>query len=280
MRAVAQILVLVAASAGLVVTAGASPVAANAGYGFVGCDDGGCDADASNRQREDANGSKVADSDVTCIHRPLSIGDHEVYLPNGQLVEPDGTGEWFERICSRNGMEVSRRAEYLFGTSPAELRQQARERLVFPVLPAVLNPRTEQTVNFRTLLWIERSQWTPVSATAAVPGVVVTVTATPTRVTWSMGNGDAVECNGPGAPYDPNKSEAEQDTSCSYVYRHSSAGQPDDVYRLTTTVHWSLSWSVTGAPGGGSLGVASRTSAPVDVRVVEVQAVNTSPGGH
>jgi len=39
------------------------------------------------------------------------------------------------------------------------------------------------------------------------------------------------------------------------------------------TMTWGVTWSVVGAPGGGSLGTAQRTATSA-VRVAEIQAVN------
>lgn len=272
-RAVTTVIVVLA----LLCTA--SPADADSGGGYTRCDNESCEAQAIREHHEDGTGSSAPTDPLTlpCTYRPMDVpADHAVYSPDGTLVEVDGTGQWYERICTLQGFEVIRDAMYIHPANPVELREEARERLVFPTLPVTLNPARHQTVNFRSLLWVEPTTWAPVSATATVPGVSVTVAATPIHITWSMGDGGKVECNGPGVPYNPDKSEEDQDTSCSYVYRHSSAGQPGEVFRLTTTVQWALSWSVTGAAGGGTLGVVSRTSPAVDVRVVEVQAVNTA----
>ena len=111
----------------------------------------------------------------------------------------------------------------------------------------------------------------------SVPGVTVSVSAQPQRVIWTMGNGDSVVCNGPGTPYDTSKPEAAQRSDCSYTYRRSSAGQPQERYLLSATVEWSATWSVVGAPGGGAL-PGIRRSATVPVRVAEVQSLIIGAG--
>ena len=88
-----------------------------------------------------------------------------------------------------------------------------------------------------------------------------------------MGNGDVVVCNDPGTPYDTSRPAAEQSTTCSYTYEHTSAGQPGDAYQVTATVEWQVSWTVTGAPGGGALPSLS-TSSATSVRVAEMQALS------
>jgi hypothetical protein len=77
--------------------------------------------------------------------------------------------------------------------SPAELAQMAYKQLRLPTPSIAANPAGEQLVNLPTWMWLS-SGWGPVSATATVPGVSVTATATPTSVVWSMGDGSTVTC--------------------------------------------------------------------------------------
>lgn len=256
----------------------APPALAERGGG-VECGETICDALARSNESKPSNGDGGSPSTVQCTYRPVDLpAGTVVYELDGTPIVVDGTGQWYDYDCvdadggHTGGMVYSR------PKSAEDLRNEARARLAIPSLRPTLNPPGEQTVNFRSLLWVDQSAWRPASATASVPGLSVTVAAAPTGATWTMGDGGTVECDGPGVPYDPTKSEADQDTSCSYVYRHSSAGQPGDVFALKVTVHWAISWSVTGAPGGGPLAGVSRTSEPVDVRVGEVQAVNTRNG--
>ena len=88
-----------------------------------------------------------------------------------------------------------------------------------------------------------------------------------------MGNGDVVSCAGPGTPYDPAVGADDQQSDCTYTYRRSSAGQPGGAFTMRVTTTWAVSWTVAGAPGGGSLGTAQRTTTSA-VRVAEIQAVN------
>lgn len=277
-----------------VLTATTGSAFADGGGVFAQCSDDGCDLGASHQGFELGPPSSTGQPVIHCTYRPLEVPlDYVAYNLDGSPVVVDGTGQWFERICTEDGVgEVSRESVYVHPANPIELRDEARQHLVFPQLQVHLNPAREQTVNFRSLLWIAASDWAPVTATAAVPGVTVTVTATPVRVCWYMGDGPGLDehrpcpgqaatvtCEGPGTPYDPNKSEDQQDTACSYIYRHSSSGEPGDAYQLRIKVEWSLSWSAAGAPGGGTLGTAWSTSTPTSVHVVEVQSVNTPEGG-
>jgi hypothetical protein len=198
--------------------------------------------------------------------------------PRGQ-----GPGVWYRKICvDANGMSsgVIVWGAQAPAVDPAALAQQALGYTPMPN-PAVgmsPPPGREQLVNLTTFLWIDRAQWQPVSASASAGGVTVVTTATPQRAVWAMGNGDAVTCDGPGVPYDPSRSDADQPDPCRYIYRQSSANQPNGVFVLTATVEWHVTWAATGAPAGapaaGDLGVVGRSSS-VPVRVAEAEATNT-----
>ncbi len=162
---------------------------------------------------------------------------------------------------------------------PAVLAVQARGQLALPAPAIRLNPAPprDQLVNMTTWMWVDPATWGTHSSQVGVPGVTVTASAKPERVIWDMGNGALVICSGPGVPYDTARAEAAQRSDCSYTYRRSSAGLAHGRYVVTATVEWSASWSVVGAPGGGTL-PGLRRSASVAIRVAEVQAVNVVSG--
>ncbi len=155
---------------------------------------------------------------------------------------------------------------------PEVLAEQAAARLDVAPPEVQLSPKAgvDQIVQLRTWMWV--ANWEPDSATASVPSVSATVTATPASVTWDMGNGDEVVCSGPGTPFDFSRPEEEQSTDCSYTYRHSSTSQPGGVYQLSATMTYDVSWSASGAPGGGALPAVSETTT-FPLRVLEIHAV-------
>ena len=89
-----------------------------------------------------------------------------------------------------------------------------------------------------------------------------------------MGNGNPVACDGPGAPNVPSLPDDAQPLDCSYTYRFSSASAPDKTFTVTATAEWRVTWSASGGPGGGTLGL-SRRSSTTTVRVAELQVLNT-----
>jgi hypothetical protein len=133
--------------------------------------------------------------------------------------------------------------------------------------------RRGAVVNLPLWLWVDPGTWAPANASATVGGVTVTTAATPERVVFDMGNGDQVTCGGSGTPYDPSRPEAEQHSDCIYAYLTSSASQPDEVFVVTATVEWRVTWTALGAAGGGDLGVVRR-SASQPLRVAEIQSLN------
>lgn len=155
--------------------------------------------------------------------------------------------------------------------SPAELAQRARNQLRLPGPTIATNPRGDQLVNLPTWLWLS-SGWAPQSATASVPGVSVTAVATPTRTDWAMGDGRNVTCQGSGTPFPSGGDPKAASPDCGYTYRTSSAGQPNNAYPVSATVHWTITWS--GAGQSGTFPDMTTTS-NASVRVAESQALNT-----
>lgn len=157
------------------------------------------------------------------------------------------------------------------GPSPAELAQQALQQLHLPSPQIAANPAGEQLVRLPTWLWLSGG-WAPASATAAVPGVSVTAVATPKSVSWSMGDGISLTCQGPGTPFPSGGNPAAESRDCGHTYRSSSASQPRQAFPVTATVHWTVAWS--GAGQGGTFPDMTTTSTAA-FRVAESQALNT-----
>jgi len=161
---------------------------------------------------------------------------------------------------------------------PVDLAAEALERTPLPEPQITMAPAPDipQLVNLTTYLWVPADQWQPETVSASAGGVTSTVTATPTRVIWDMGQGDTVVCDGPGLPYNPSLPDEAQPSDCHYTYRRSSAGQPGQAYQVTATVEWETTWTVSGAAGGGSLGTTT-SSSTTSVQVAELQSLNVVP---
>ncbi|WP_331738733.1 hypothetical protein [Embleya sp. NBC_00896] len=154
--------------------------------------------------------------------------------------------------------------------SPQEVAQTAVSQLQLPSPVIATNPVGEQIVGVPSWLWIDPASWAPVSATAEVPGVSVTATATPQRVLWTMGDGSTVTCAGPGTAYSTRFAPASASPDCGHTYTRSSATQPGAAYAVSATISWTVTWA-----GAGQTGVVPgmQTTGQITTRVAEVQAV-------
>ncbi|WP_194922657.1 hypothetical protein [Catenulispora pinisilvae] len=160
-------------------------------------------------------------------------------------------------------------------SKPVDLAQKAAKqiRLTAPVLnmsPWVDGP---QWVNFPMFLWTDVEAWHPLSATASVPGLQVSATATPEDVIWDMGDGGTVSCAGPGTPFTDSTPAAASSPTCGYLYKRASDAEPGGTFTVRGTETWRVTWV-----GGGQRGTLPDLSATssIAVRVAESQALVTS----
>jgi hypothetical protein len=167
--------------------------------------------------------------------------------------------------------ELTSAATPSFVVSSATLAQFALADLSLPSPVIGMSPDGDQITQLASWMWIDRAQWNPRDRTATAGPVSATVTASPVRVEWNMGNGDAVTCDGPGRIYQERFAGQPEATDCRYTYRHSSAGQPGTAYDVTATVVWRARWSGSDGASGDLGELTSQTTQPV--RVAEVQAL-------
>jgi hypothetical protein len=155
--------------------------------------------------------------------------------------------------------------------------QRVSEQLPVPVLEMSPDPSVGGTVNLG--LWLAVEDPGDVSVTASVGPVWASVTARYVRTSWSMGNGDVVECDGVGSPI------VEVDTveqgPCGYTYRWPSSpeftGSDALAYSVSVTGHWVVSYSTSTGEGGSLAGL--ERSAEFAYAVRELQTVRVSADG-
>ena len=149
----------------------------------------------------------------------------------------------------------------------ADLAYEASRELQLPYPRPALSPAigTDQLVGLSTWLWLEPGSWARLDATASVPGLSATATATPTQVRWDMGDGTTVTCDGPGVPYEPGRDDDAQSTDCKHTYQNVSSGQPGGAYTATVSIDWAITWSATNGQGGTLPATSRGTSFPVPV---------------
>jgi len=146
------------------------------------------------------------------------------------------------------------------------MRAYRELRLAAPVIGTSPGMGVAQLVRVPTWLWVDRALWAPRSATAAVPGLSATVTATPTDSWWSVGDGSVVACRGPGTPFVPGTGDAfGASPDCGHTYTRART------VTLTATVSWHVGW-VAGRTGGTLPDL--QTSSTVRLQVIEAQTVN------
>lgn len=198
----------------------------------------------------------------------------------GAALDPTKSGAWYVYRCSGQGVRDGLyRAPVWIPDGPApalpspeQLAQQARSQLRLPAPPIRSNPAGVQLVGLPTWLWLDQASWGPRSATASVPGVSVTAVATPTAVSWSMGDGTTLTCIGPGTPFPHGGDPLAASPDCGHIYRQASAAMPDKAFAASATAHWSVTWS--GAGTGGTFPDLT-TTASTAFPVAEVQALGT-----
>ena len=192
-------------------------------------------------------------------------------------------GQWVFPVCAGPGVPNPMPPFWVTGAqppaagviqvNPVVVAQQAVRQLGFasPAIEMAPPDGSPQLVGVATWLWIAPGAWRTLAASATAGPVTTTATATPTKVVWDMGDGQSVTCDGPGTPYSPSAPNAA--TGCSYTWPGPGS------FTVTATVYWSVTWTASGAPGGGNLGAEAGPPAQVPVAVTESQAINTPTGG-
>ena len=226
-----------------------------------------------------ARSGRGGGSASSCTYSALDARETRIaedMAAQGMLTRGGGSGTWVRRICPGSGVVMwsgAPGAAAAPAVDPRALAVEALSRAAVPDPVIGMSPPVgqDQIVNLPTWLWVEG--WRPVTATASAGGVTVTVTATPDRVVWRMGNGDGVTCAGPGRVDSGAGAPSGSPPACSYTYRTSSARAPGGAFRLVATTTWRVAWTATGISAAGDLPAVTRTSSVV-VRVAEVQAIN------
>jgi hypothetical protein len=197
-----------------------------------------------------------------------------VYDADGSRVFSE-TGRWLQLICGGvlryvDGWPlIAERGR----VDPALLAEEAA-RAVTISAPAIASspPLTKALfVRVPTWLWVDPAWWRRYEATASAGRVTATVSASPARTVWSMGDGSVVACDGPGVPWSVAAGDAEP--SCGHTYRRSSAQQPGGAYPVRVDVELAVTWT-SNVGVGGSLGPIHRTASAA-ARVAEIQAVGS-----
>jgi hypothetical protein len=165
---------------------------------------------------------------------------------------------------------------------PVDLARRALKTLLIPSptvgrYPAgrLKDGRPYTVVNAYTWYWSDAASFTTLTARATAGGVWSQVTVTPSRLTFTPGDGSPpVSCAGPGVAWQRGDGVwAGSPTGCDYRYPHSSIHQPVGVVTATYGIRWQVTWtSSTGAAGTlpGLTTTATSTFAVAEVESVVV----------
>jgi hypothetical protein len=183
------------------------------------------------------------------------ITDYSVYL-------------WLENAPERSGQ----------GPSPRAVAEMAIDEMNLTAITIGIVPDpgagSMGIVGMPVWMWAANpspSTVGPITATASAGGVTVTATAKIHKITWAMGDGSAVVCQGAGTPYDVSHGGASS-PDCGHVYTHTSAGQSGGVYTVTATSDWVVTWEGAGQSGTIRMGDLERS---VQIAVGEAQVLVT-----
>ncbi len=177
------------------------------------------------------------------------------------------TGRWWAVSC--DGV-IQVLAEGGPPVNIAGLAQQAINQ-VDPEEPVLsVTPESLHFTQLQSWLAIDPAYWVLRQQSANSGRVVVTAYVDPVLATWDMGDGQTVECDGPGTVWQPGLDPAA--AACSYTYEQSSAGAPGDAFDITSTVLFDVTIT-TNAPGNYTWSDIERTTVQ-SVQVGEIQAVN------
>ncbi len=187
------------------------------------------------------------------------------------------TGAWYMRTCPAiDGRDESVEAVWMEARDlpiVGTLITQALAELHMPRPHISLNPAppAPQVVHVPTWLWVDQAMWQPQKATASVPGLAVTAVATPTKVTWTTGDGATTVCNGPGAAW-TREAGPLAESDCGHTYTTTSRTAPGGKFTVRAAVTWQTTWS-----GGGFNGTepAATTTDEATIEVIEYLPVIT-----
>lgn len=235
-----------------------------------------------------AGSSSSSDDGVTCTWTEESAYAQSLW---DWLGAGEPGGHWYDVSCSDGSIYVGLYVPPAAGNVPpavllaGSLARTAANRLQLPRPQVRHSPAGQALVGLATWFWVDPAGWRVLRQRTVAGPVWAQVVATPVSTTWDPGDGSTpVVCSGPGTPYDTARPESAQSTDCSYLYRRSSAGQPqtgpdvnDRFFTVTVTTTWQVTWTGPGG-SGGTLPTLTRSSS-FGLAVAQRQTVVTGGSG-
>lgn len=219
-------------------------------------DDGG---EAPDHDSPAAGGCQVKGQTVPCQRDGRTLGDDGCYYApfnDKGVTRPDDVGkDWtlYMRVCYSGDNIIDANPIWLeespMAVTPQMLAREAVSKLRLPSPTISVSPTGAQLVSLPSWMWLEAGSWQDQQATASVPGMSVTATASPTTAVWSMGEGGSVTCQGRGTAWKPGADPKASSPDCGYTYRTTSADAPGGQFHVSVSVNWQVSWSGAGTSG-------------------------------
>lgn len=185
-------------------------------------------------------------ADDGCYYQPAS-GSSLKAANSTDGAAPAGQ-QWYLGSCDYppySGQTRFRLFAAVAKADPGVLAAQAAAQLDLPAPVVQLSPSSpeRQLVHLPMWVWLDASSWASRSATASVPGLSVTATATADRLVLSAGDRTTVVCRGAGTAWTAGMNPGAVSPTCGHTYGTSGT------FRLTATVSWTVVWSGDGATG-------------------------------
>lgn len=162
------------------------------------------------------------------------------------------------------------------GPTPGEVAQLAIDQMDLQAITMGITPEPGDgnvgIVGMPVWLWaVNPDSHTvgPISASASAGGMTVTATARLHRLTWDMGDGTTVACNGAGTPYEASYGNTTS-PDCGHVYERSSSTSSGGKFKVTATSDWVITWEGAGQTGTIRLNGLARS---VEISVGEAQVL-------
>ncbi|MCU1358363.1 MAG: hypothetical protein JWM89_3781 [Acidimicrobiales bacterium] len=161
------------------------------------------------------------------------------------------------QVCTRKADGGKDRSLYL-PTDPrpavtADAVASAQAQLALPEPEIGTAPPRDGVllVGVETWFWARNDR--PASATATIPGLSATITASPKALHLRFPDGTSITCPGGGSAWAPGRSGRSQHSDCTHIFQRAG----DQAVRAT--LDWDLSWTATNGESG-SLPAVHRTS--------------------
>lgn len=162
------------------------------------------------------------------------------------------------------------------GPAPREVAQLAVDQMVLRAINIGITPEPGDgnvgIVGMPVWMWAANPDGHtvgPISASASAGGITVTATARLHALTWDMGDGTTVICNGAGTPYQASYGNT-MSPDCGHVYEESSSTNSGGTFKVTATSDWVITWEGAGQTGTIRLNGLARS---VEISVGEAQVL-------